>query len=297
MAAAYRLIQQFIEATESPEGASKEKLMALMQASPEGGSSRASFERMIAKLRKTYHLLLEYDQRNKVYRLQWNGEAQRLMHLGYQMQMCQLTQTLQETPEYIDFGILPSERGMSNFDDLGKAIQNRHWIRITYKAFYNTEAKEYELKPLFLRLWNNRWYLISKKRGEEGFRNFGLERIQTLVSLRERFELDKGETKEAYAHIIGVSDAHLSAEDVVIETSLHGANFLGSLKLHASQHKEIVNPDVYRIHLRVVPNRELMEILTAMNQPVRIVSPASFRQAFCERLRKQLEVNSEISSS
>lgn len=291
MSAEYLLYNRFMELTKRPEGASRAELMGIMAEFPQGGKSQSTFERILRELRQEYGLLLAYDSKDKVYRLDWNADAERLMHITYQMQMCKLTKGEQLNTAYIDFGILPSEHGISNFDGLAEAIQHKHWIRIAYKPFYTNEVNEYELRPLFLKLWNNRYYLVAKKRNETFFRNFGLERIQALEMLRERFELEEGESKEAYAHIIGISEAQLPAEHIVIETSLHGANFLSSLKLHSSQRKEAMADGQYRVHLQVVPNRELMEILAAMNQPVKVVAPDSLRKAFCERLLKHLAVN------
>jgi predicted DNA-binding transcriptional regulator YafY len=81
--------------------------------------------------------------------------------------------------------------------EIRAAIDSRRKVRVAYTDGGGA-ATERTLRPLGLFFWGNGWSLTAWCELRDGFRNFRLERIQTLATLPERFTDEPARTIDDY---------------------------------------------------------------------------------------------------
>lgn len=83
-------------------------------------------------------------------------------------------------------------KSVSNFYPLlvliAKAVNERHYISIRYKRFYDNMILNYRLKPIRLINSDYNWILQGIKEGESITKSFYISRIENLVLHEEKFE-------------------------------------------------------------------------------------------------------------
>jgi predicted DNA-binding transcriptional regulator YafY len=80
---------------------------------------------------------------------------------------------------------------------LRRASETRHKVRIQYRDATATPS-ERVLRPLALFYWGKVWTLAAWCEARQGFRNFRLDRIESLDVLDERFEVEEGKSLEDF---------------------------------------------------------------------------------------------------
>lgn len=81
--------------------------------------------------------------------------------------------------------------------DLRHAIEERRVIRMDYSDGHG-ERTERTVRPLGLFFWGNRWTLTAWCELRDDFRDFRLDRINTMEALETRFEPEPGKTIEDF---------------------------------------------------------------------------------------------------
>jgi predicted DNA-binding transcriptional regulator YafY len=85
----------------------------------------------------------------------------------------------------------------TTLDHCRNAISNFNYLLIDYKRADKT-ASQRKLKPLGLFFWGNVWTLTAWCELRNDFRNFRLDRIQTLHILEQTFNDQNGQTLDDY---------------------------------------------------------------------------------------------------
>jgi predicted DNA-binding transcriptional regulator YafY len=86
---------------------------------------------------------------------------------------------------------------MTTLDHCRHAIASYNYLQITYKRADDTSSQR-KLKPLGLFFWGNVWTLTAWCELRDDFRNFRLDRIQTLTILEHTFSEQAGQSLEDY---------------------------------------------------------------------------------------------------
>jgi len=81
--------------------------------------------------------------------------------------------------------------------DLRHAIDERRVIRMDYSDGHG-ERTDRTVRPLGLFFWGNRWTLTAWCELRDDFRDFRLDRINTMEALETRFEPEPGKTIEDF---------------------------------------------------------------------------------------------------
>jgi len=90
-----------------------------------------------------------------------------------------------------------SDSVRSSMQLLRQASQTKHKVRVEYRDAAETRS-ERVLRPLALFYWGKVWTLTAWCEGRQAFRNFRLDRIETLKSLDERFEHEEGKSLDDF---------------------------------------------------------------------------------------------------
>lgn len=112
-----------------------------------------------------------------------------------------LRRQLDETALFApSFHVPPEARAF--LGELRAAMERRQKVRLDYR---DAEGRPTErvLRPLGLFFWGTGWSLLAYCELREDFRNFRLDRMQTLDVLDEAFELEPGRTLEDFLRRVG----------------------------------------------------------------------------------------------
>jgi predicted DNA-binding transcriptional regulator YafY len=85
----------------------------------------------------------------------------------------------------------------SSMQVLRRASQTRHKVRVSYRDAANAPS-ERVLRPLALFYWGSVWTLAAWCETRKTFRNFRLDRMETLTLLDERFEHEDGQSLDDF---------------------------------------------------------------------------------------------------
>ncbi len=191
-----------------------------------------------------------------------------------------LTDNLREGKEslkYISFESDGRLKGSEHLQSVLFAIKNHRKITFSYRGFDKDSAKEYELNPMLLKEYQNRWYVIGKAEGDKfPYRTFGIDRMQKLELKTDTFKRKASENPhELFDHIIGIT--YSEEAPVLVElsfTPLQG-KYIKSLPLHPTQ--EILKDDTKELIVRIsiIINFEFREKILMMGDRVKILKPLS----------------------
>ncbi|MBC7955385.1 MAG: YafY family transcriptional regulator [Cytophagales bacterium] len=111
-----------------------------------------------------------------------------------------LATDVRERTRVLHLVVAPSGLGdsvRSSMQLLRRASQTRNKVRVEYRDATEIRS-ERVVRPLALFYWGKVWTLTAWCEARNNFRNFRLDRIETLTRLDERFELESGKTLDDF---------------------------------------------------------------------------------------------------
>ena len=155
-----------------------------------------------------------------------------------------------------------------------EAMKGDRVINITYKSFWSEVEKNYDVEPLCLKLFRQRWYMVGKLHNEDlDPWIYALDRIKYLEKKDETFTMPKNWNAESYFDgSFGIFPNPMGEKEIVkLKVATTQANYIRALKLHHSQ-QEVERNDEYSIftyHIRatydfiqeLLWNAEFVEVL------------------------------------
>ena len=192
--------------------------------------------------------------------------------------------------QYISFDGSEKLQGVYHLSVLLKAIRLNRVISFCYKKFYDEEEKTHQLKPYFLKSYQNRWYLIGKFPDADEYRTFGLDRITNLKMKTEKFVRSKNENpEELFNNIIGLNYSNGKVEEVILSFTPFQGKYIKTLPLHHSQKIVIDNNNELQISLHIIPNFELTQKILMQADQVKVVSPEWYRKEITDIIKKMMK--------
>ena len=170
--------------------------------------------------------------------------------------------------------------GIEHLDKLMEALQKNLGIEMQYRRYYGIDdLKTYHCKPLAMKLFKQRWYLIARNEKNET-RCFALDRIdrlelnQTPFKTLEDFDLE-AHFRDAFGIYV---EPDLPTETILVKADTDQSNFLKGLPLHHSQRivEETDDYTVFSWHLK--PSYDFIQQLLTMNAHIEVLEPLSLRE-------------------
>jgi len=181
---------------------------------------------------------------------------------------------------HLDYPVLT--KGLNNIPLLLPAIRGRNKVRMVYHKF-NGEVSERVVCPLYFKQFRKRWYLLARDTSSNTVKSFGLERIEQVERLAEKFRHREGEDHDSlYANAIGLFASEEPPVTVRFWSEGYNANYVRSVPLHPSQVEVGRDADGSVFELTVVPNYEFFQTLLMMGDKVKVISPEAVRKEMKE---------------
>ena len=191
-------------------------------------------------------------------------------------------------------------KGLHHLDTLYQAIIKRIVLRITYQSFKANAPHTYLFHPFILKEFNNRWFLVGKKEGQNGILNWALDRIIKIeADLTIDYNNHNFNADEYYKDTYGVT---VFPNDKVIEIELIAdfinAPYILTKPFHHSQRLiEKYEDGSAKIGLSLHHNFELERLLLGFGPGVTVLKPGSLRRRINYKLRKALEKYESLKKS
>lgn len=177
-----------------------------------------------------------------------------------------------------------------------EAMKENCVLNITYKSYWYDEEKNYNVQPLCIKLFRQRWYLVVQyDKPDYSPWVLALDRILSLDKTDKTFTMPKGwDAEEYFDGFIGVlRDNDYNKEIVKISVSASQANYLRSLKLHESQKEVERNEDysIFTYYLR--PTYDFIQELLWNGEEAEVLEPQWLRDETRGRIERMLDLYKE----
>jgi predicted DNA-binding transcriptional regulator YafY len=191
-------------------------------------------------------------------------------------------------------------KGLHFLDEVYQAIIKKVVLVITYKSFKSREENKFHFHPFILKEFNNRWFLIGKKKGSQPITNLALDRI---IAIDYDFNLnyleEKFDAESYYKNIIGVTmNSGLQPRKIELWIDAVNAPYVTTKPLHASQRLIKENEDgSIIIHLFLIPNYEMERLLLGFGCGLEVLKPEYLRNRIKKILNEAISKYQEPNTS
>lgn len=170
--------------------------------------------------------------------------------------------------------------GGQYIDDITNAISTSKRLHIAYKSFFEKETKQLTVSPYWLKMYNQRWYLVAHSEVDDTIYPYALDRIRSLEITENSFDYPQDLSASNYFNdSVGITvDMEYDIETIDFKVYGTQRNYIETLPIHHSQKRIEENPD-YSIYSMVVrPSYELFEKLIAQQYHLEVLSPQWIRE-------------------
>ncbi|WP_220466329.1 helix-turn-helix transcriptional regulator [Dyadobacter psychrotolerans] len=151
-------------------------------------------------------------------------------------------------------------------------IVGRKTILLIYKPF-ERQPQERIILPIFLKEYNQRWFLIAYDAGRLAYQNFALDRIEDVKMSDKKLALDKMPDPATYFNnLIGVSlEGELTT--VAVRVKKPRAFYIRTKPWHLSQTEVSETSEYIDFEWTVYTNRELKSKIFELGPDAEVLSP------------------------
>ncbi|MBX2814937.1 MAG: WYL domain-containing protein [Saprospiraceae bacterium] len=179
-------------------------------------------------------------------------------------------------------------KGLSYLDPLYQAILKQICVQMQYQSFRARRAQSFVFHPYILKEFNNRWFVVGRKDGQEKVLTLALDRIEGLeYNLSIDYKKGDFDGDAYYANTIGVTVLdEKSVKKVMLRIDRKNAPYVLTKPFHHSQKFIKRDPDgSILIELRVHLNFEFERLILGFGESLEVETPKSFRK----RIKRKLE--------
>lgn len=179
--------------------------------------------------------------------------------------------------------------GKKFISELYEYIIKRKSLEINYQPFDKDESALI-VSPLFLKQYNNRWFLFSWSHEFDSLNIMALDRIKKIKTANTKYKEVDFSAIDYFDEIIGVTNIKEElSQDVILKFSQNRYQYVKSKPLHGTQfdYKDADNNSVENtIGINVKYNRELLSTILSFGSDVEVLAPASLRDKVKEEVVK-----------
>ena len=190
----------------------------------------------------------------------------------------------------------PIPSGREFLHPIVEAMKENRVLNMTYKSYWRDEEKNFNVKPFFIKLFRQRWYLVAQGT-EPAYASkppmiYSLDRIRKLHKIGQTFEMpEDANAKQYFKGCFGIIAGDGSKpKNIKLKVSASQSNYLRDLPLHHSQ-KEVKRTDDYSIFtLFLRPTYDFVQELFHNVDNVEVLEPAELRAEVAEMIIRMHEM-------
>ncbi len=159
------------------------------------------------------------------------------------------------------------------------AMRENRRVKVVYQPFVAEAPFELVLQPLFVKLYDRRWYLYANKPSDEQIKLYALDRMHAVKTQDAQFVLPTDFDPEAYTHNAFGVTIYDEVPPCTIRIRVRAglAAYLRTLPLHHSQ-REVETTNRYAdFEYLVAPTQEFYLKLMSYGWQIEVLSPEKVR--------------------
>lgn len=196
-----------------------------------------------------------------------------------------------------------SLKGLHFLDEIYQAKVKKIVLVITYKSFKSKEEQQFHFHPFILKEFNNRWFIIGRKKASQPISNLALDRIIKIdYDFQMPFLEQPFDAEKYYKNVIGVTvNSGLQPKPIQLWIDQYNAPYVLTKPLHRSQRLLKENEDgSIIINLFLIENYEMERILLGFGDGLEVLKPERLRlrmKSILEKSLKRYDENSDAQIS
>ena len=170
------------------------------------------------------------------------------------------------------------------------ALKRRQRVSFDYHPYTRSiPTTGIVVEPYFLKLFKQRWYVVSRNVAEGKIKTYALDRMKNVVILNEIYEDDPAFDKENYfKHSYGIVVTAGEPRKVVLRVDPRQAKYFRALPLHDSQSEMVTdNYSLFTYNIRLT--EDFVAELLSYGPKVTVLEPAELRAMMRDSLQRSLE--------
>ncbi len=182
---------------------------------------------------------------------------------------------------------VPSSRG--NLPVVIEAMRQNKRITFSYRNYSRVNLSHgVEVNPYFVKIFDQRWYVIGLNVADGRIKTYSLDRISDLSITAHTFMMPDGfSPQDFFADCFGITTNHDEPKEIAIKADVTQAKYLRGLPLHHSQREEL--HDTYSIFTYRMRNTyDLMQKLLSLGPSIEVLRPKEMRVQLADNLRRAL---------
>ncbi|KXX67790.1 YafY family protein [Flammeovirga sp. SJP92] len=190
-------------------------------------------------------------------------------------------------------------KGLEHLDTLYQAILKKVCLVIEYQSFTSRVPSSINLTPYILKEYNNRWFVIGRKRKRE-ILTLALDRIINInYDFEKEYNNDGFNGDEYYKNTIGVTVHPVEyVETIQLKIDRKNAPYVVTKPLHHSQKVLSKEKDgSITVEITVHVNYELERLLLGFGASLEVLAPLKLRNKMKKVLLKGLELYQDEETS
>lgn len=184
-------------------------------------------------------------------------------------------------------------KGLEHLDVLYQAILKKMVLKLHYQSFKANESSVVTFHPFILKEFNNRWFLVGKKKGKSNVITLALDRILSIDYDSKQNHIDEAfNGDEFYKNTIGVTVMDEKFVDrVVLKIDSSNAPYVITKPLHHSQRiVEELGDGCIIVELSVHHNFEMERLILGFGDSMQVLKPNSLRRRIQEKFQNGVDL-------
>lgn len=245
--------------------------------------SKRTFNRDLTEINQFFGLSIKFDFKTSLYFIDQENSNEQNTQLLEVFDMLQLFGKKGKVPEYIFFEQRKA-RGTEHFSELILAIEQKKTIKISYGKYWRYETETRILKPLALKEFKQRWYVLTLDE-KDNFKVFALDRIGDVQVLKESFEESRKIDFDSYfRNVFGIINTPGNpVEEVILTFTEFKGRYIKSLPWHESQEILVDDGFILTIRIHVKIEYELIAEILSHGDEVRVDAPERLKEIVTEK--------------
>ena len=288
-----QLLIQFVKDQQYP---TKEDILSFFEDKDQAISKR-TLERYIENIRADFGLEIEWSPKERGYFI--NEEKSIKVDSFFKLlEIIQIADIFSkglkdshQILEYVSFDDSKNFRGINLLKDFLLAINQERDISFIHENYERKSKKEYNITPLLLKEYLNRWYIIGAIPDSDAIRTFGIDRLSEVeiigVSTKKRATYKEHLAK--FNNVVGLTYNNNEPQKISLLVNELHVKYMRSLPLHNSQ---VIHPKnnkgQHQVDYHLIPNYEFETQILKIGKDVEVIYPESLRNKIINVLKSSL---------
>lgn len=254
------------------------------------GFSKRTFQRDIREIGSLFQVEIKYSKAEKGYFI--NTEESEMSNFQQIMESFDIFNSLNYAKGATPYIYLENRKpkGTENLYGIIHALKNNYLVRFTYHKYWEDIVTERELRPLGLKEFKNRWYLLASETGDSQTKSFALDRISNLEISSVQFKRQNNVNIEEYfRNCFGIISPNGEApQEILLSFTPFQGKYIKSLPLHESQKIVLETESELQISLKLCLTLDLEMELLSFGDNVKVLSPESLKLKLLEKYQNAI---------